>query len=250
MPGPRIVWLSGCSGAGKTFLADYLERVPARADAFTHVDGDALMFSAEPADRELTANFRAAFAYWFKEEPAPPHLWQPYYAAACARARAAAAAAAAADAGSGACLGGAGVSLTVFPREVRDFLRAELPEHVFILLRVPPDELVRRARQRFAAYAEARGQSPAEAWAALHGGAALTDAVFERSTRDIMRGLQPLGDDELRAGRSHELVVGDDGAPWHALHALLGLPPPPAAVPVAEIAEINYARFRAYAVQV
>ena len=129
-------------------------------------------------------------------------------------------------------------------------MRAELPNHVFILLRVSPEELLRRARQRFAAYAEARGQTPAAAWAALNGGEALTDAVFERSTRDIMRGLQPLHDDELRAGRSHELAVGDDGAPWRALHALLGLPPPPDAVPVADIAEVNYARFRANAVQV
>jgi hypothetical protein len=48
--------------------------------------------------------------------------------------------------------------------------------------------------------------------------------------------------------------VGDGAAAgaalWAALHGMLGLPPPPADVPVDAIADVNYARFRASAVQV
>lgn len=222
----RTVWLSGNSGAGKTFTGDYLERVC----GFTHVDGDAAAFSPDAAERALFAEFVKAFDFWFRGEPAPPALWHAYLERQCAAARAAHAAGAA----------DVVVSLTVYHREARDFLRAQLPAHDFVVLRCGADELVRRARVRYAEYAAVCGQTVAVCYEASHG-EPFSDAAFDAQTRRIMRGLQLLAPDEARA---HEIDV-TDCAPWRALHALLGLPPPPECVPVAEIARVNYARFRA-----
>ena len=222
----RTVWLSGNSGAGKTFTGDYLARVC----GFFHVEGDAAAFSTDPADRALFGEFVKAFEFWFKSAPAPPALWQPYFDRQIAAVRAAHAAGHA----------DVVVSLTVYHREVRDYVRAALPTHDFILLRCDADELVRRARVRFQKYAEVCGQT-FEACFETQNKEPYTDAAFDAATRRIMHGLQPLEPDEVR---THELDV-TSGAPWGALHALLGLPPPPEVIPLDEIAETNYARFRA-----
>ena len=228
----RVVWLSGNSGAGKTFTGDYLERCA----GFTHVDGDELYWSSAPGEKELFSNLIKAFDFWFENKPAPVDLWHPYFQHVIAKVRATTAVHA------DVC-----ISLTVYHRETRDFLRAHLPEHTFVLLRVSAPELIRRARVRFAEYAKSRGQTFERAFEQAHGLAAgsFSDADFDARTLAIMRGLQPLAADEARC---HELDA-DDGAPWAALHALLGLPPPPVTIPLEEIADVNYARFRAHAPQ-
>jgi len=228
-PPPLTVWLSGNSGAGKTFVGDYLARVC----SFHHVEGDAAMFSSDAAQRAEFASFVQAFDHWFKGEPAPPALWHAYLERQVAAVRAARAAGQRAH---------VVVSLTDYHREARDFLRAQLPDHDFIVLRCGPEELVRRARVRFGEYAAVCGQSVAACFEANYK-EPFSDAAFEAQTRRIMRGLQPLAPDEVRA---HELDV-TDGAPWRALHALLGLAPPPqdSEIPYKEIARTNYARFKA-----
>lgn len=225
---PLVVWLSGNSGAGKTFTGDAL----AATAGFTHLDGDELMWSKVPAEQAIWADLVKSFSYWFEGEAAPPALWQPFYALQCARVRAALAA------------GSARVvlSLTVYHRETRDFIRAALPEHVFVLLRCGREELVRRARVRFAEYAASRGESVAQAFEHAHR-APYSDAAFEAQTLSIMRGLMPLEPDERGC---HELDV-TDGRPWAPLFALLGLGAPPASVPAEEIAAVNYARFKRHA---
>ena len=220
------LWLSGNSGAGKTFTGDYL----ARCCGFTHVEGDEGAFSTDAAARALFGEFVKAFEFWFRGEKAPPELWHAYLERQCAAVRAARAAGRA----------DVVVSLTIYHREARDFVRAQLPDLEYVVLRCDAAELVRRARVRFAEYAAVCGQS-VEACFEAHHKEPFSDAAFEAQTRRIMRGLQPLEPDEVRV---HEIDV-TDGAPWRALHALLGLAPPAGAVPVDEIARINYARFRA-----
>jgi len=231
MPG-HVVWLSGNSGAGKTFTGDYLERCA----GFKHIDGDELYWSTTSEEKGLFASLVKAFNFWFEGNPAPIELWHPYFHSVLSRVRAASAA------HTDVC-----ISLTVYHRETRDFLRAQLPEHTFVLLRVSAPELIRRARVRFTEYAKSRGQPFNIAFEQAHGmpAGSFSDAEFDTRTLSIMRGLQPLAADEEHC---YELDA-DDGAPWTALHALLGLPPPPATIPVEEIAEVNYARFRAHAPQ-
>lgn len=230
-PGPTrslVVWLSGNSGAGKTFTGDAL----AHLAGFAHIDGDELMWSQEPTEKALWGGLIAAFGHWFEGRPAPAELWQPLYALQCARVRAALAA------GHPRVV----VSLTVYHRETRDFLRRELPEHVYVLLRCGREELVQRARTRFAEYAASRGETVAAAFERAHG-KPYSEAGWLEMTHSIMRGLMPLESDEVGC---HELEV-TDGAPWRALYGLLGLGEPPAEVPTAAIAAINYARFKKHA---
>ena len=137
---PRTVWLSGNSGAGKTFTGDYLARVC----GFFHVDGDAAFFSGDADAKACFSEFVKAFDFWFKSESAPSALWQPHLARQCAAVRAARAAGHA----------DVVVSLTVYHREARDFLRAQLPEHDFVLLRCGADELVRREQHEPVARAD------------------------------------------------------------------------------------------------
>ncbi len=224
----RIVWLSGNSGAGKTFTGDFL----AMCAGFEHIDGDELMWSEAPEDKRLWGGLVASFAHWFEGRAAPPEQWQPVYALQCARARAALAAGRA----------NVVVSLTAYHRETRDFLRQQLPELVYIQLRCSREELVARARARFAEYAASRGETVAAAYERTHG-APYSEAAWLKQTHDIMRGLMPV---EAGERGCHELDV-TDGRPWRALYALLGLGEPPADVPVAAIAAVNYARFKKHA---
>jgi gluconate kinase len=229
-PAPLVVWLSGNSGAGKTFTGDALQALA----GFHHLDGDELMWSQDPAEKALWAGLVAAFAHWFEGRPAPPEQWQPLFALQCARVRAALAAGHARVV----------VSLTVYHRETRDYLRAHLPGHVFVLLRCGREELVRRARVRFAEYAASRGESIAAAYEHAHG-APYSEEAWLQGTHAIMRGLMPLAAEERGC---HEVDV-TDGRPWRALYAVLGLgqAPEDAAVPVEQIAAVNYARFKRHA---
>jgi len=223
-----VVWLSGNSGAGKTFTGDALQLLA----GFTHLDGDSASQSQDPTDKALWANLIASFGFWFEGRSAPPHLWQPFYALQCARVRAELA------------TGRTRVvlSLTVYHRETRDFIRGLLPEHIFVLLRCSREELVRRARVRFAEYAASNGETLAQAYERSHG-APYSEAAWLEMTLSIMRGLMHLEPDE---GGCHEVDVSD-GSPWRSLFALLSLGEPPSEVPVKEIAEINYARFKKHA---
>lgn len=222
----RTVWLSGNSGAGKTFTGDYLERMC----GFFHVEGDAGAFSTDPAERALFVQFVKAFEFWFRSEPAPPEFWHAYLEHQCALVNAARAAG----------REDVVVSLTVYHREARDFIRAQLPDHEYIILQCDANELVRRARIRFAEYAAVCGQTFEECFVSQYK-EPYSDAAFEAQTRRIMRGLQPLEPDEAR---THVIDV-TEGSPWSELHSLLGLPEPSDAIPVEEIARINYARFKA-----
>jgi gluconate kinase len=222
------VWLSGNSGAGKTFTADAL----AVLAGFEHIDGDELSWSQDPAHKALWAGLVASFSHWFEGRPAPPQQWQPFYALQCARVRAALAAGAP----------NVVVSLTVYHRETRDFLRSQLPELIYVQLQCGREELVSRARTRFAEYAASRGETVAQAFEHAHK-APYTEAAWLEMTLSIMRGLMPLQADEAGC---HELEV-TDGHPWRALFALLQLGEPPAEVPIKAIAEINYARFKKHA---
>ena len=226
----RIVWLSGNSGAGKTFTGDYLSLFC----GFTHIDGDALSRSTNPADLALFANLVKAFDYWFESKTAPPDLWHLYYLRQCAASREAA------------LIGDADVviSLTVYHRETRDFIRAQLPDLTFIVLAVSKPELLRRARVRFAEYAKAKNQPFDRAYETAMGlsEGTFSDAFFDSQTLSITRGLQPLEQDEVQCYE----IDASDGAPWSQLHEILGLVgrPVPTQIEIDQIAAVNYERFK------
>ena len=224
--GKLIVWLSGNSGAGKSFTGDYL----ARYAGFFHVDGDALSRSQVPEERQLFANLVKAFGSWFEEQSAPRELWEPYYSFMCDRVRETLVE-----------YDKVVISLTVYHRETRDFIRQKLPEHLFILLRCSKGELIRRARVRFSEYAKSRDKSFQEAWEEQHR-ESFSEEKFDTKTLYIMRGLQPIHSDE---NLCYEVDVSN-GAPWEQLHSILNLPLPSTEnISIEEIAAINYNRFQA-----
>eukprot|EP01060_Flectonema_neradi_P035251 TRINITY_DN6431_c0_g1_i1.p1 TRINITY_DN6431_c0_g1~~TRINITY_DN6431_c0_g1_i1.p1 ORF type:complete len:292 (+),score=61.84 TRINITY_DN6431_c0_g1_i1:46-876(+) len=78
----QIVWLTGMSGAGKTFTGDYL----CKEHGFIHVDGDAAFLSGDPKDQQMVADVHKAFAFWLKnEEEDDKSKWTPYFDSLCKR---------------------------------------------------------------------------------------------------------------------------------------------------------------------
>ena len=81
----KIYWLTGISGAGKTFLGDYLEEYC----GFLHVDGDTLLVAKDEKSMQLASDLRKSFfEYIFLEKRAPDELWKPYFRALCEGVRA------------------------------------------------------------------------------------------------------------------------------------------------------------------
>ena len=77
----QIVWLTGLSGAGKTYTADYLNK----EQGFIHVDGDNAFLSNDPVDQDNVSKLHKAFAGWFKEEECDPEEWTPFFDKLCKR---------------------------------------------------------------------------------------------------------------------------------------------------------------------
>jgi gluconate kinase len=225
---PAVVWISGISGAGKTFMGDYL----AYMSGFYHIDGDSFAHSSEPNERQLFQSLIEAFyKHWFLGLEAPEELWHPYLLHQFERIRTA--------------LGQnehVVISLSVYHRQVRDFIRMHFPQHCFILLQCNEEELLRRAKVRFAKYADANGKSVEEMYEDLYK-EAYSEAKWQARTLNIHRGMQPLEADETMC---HNVDVSDK-QPYNQIHMLLGLSPPASEIPVDEIAAMNYDRFKSSA---
>ncbi|HRI66399.1 MAG TPA: AAA family ATPase [Polyangium sp.] len=224
----RTVFISGCPGSGKSFLGDYLETMC----GFSHVDGDIFILSKESRHVELKNNlFEAHINYWIEKKSAPRELWQPYYQELFGLVEKAH------EKNSNVV-----VSAVVLQREVRDYLRAQLPNHIFILLVVSENELVERRLRRLRAIAESQKKNMAQAYKDMFNDSYSDDTYLKR-TQKVLQGLQPIENDEVL---SFTIDAGTDEK-YKSLHEALQLPPPQPVIPVEDIASINYERWkRAY----
>jgi gluconate kinase len=224
----RTVLMSGCPGSGKSFLGDYLEMMC----GFSHVDGDIFILSKEPAHVELKNNlFKAHIHYWIEKKSAPSELWKPYYQELFGLVEKAH------EKNSNVV-----VSAVVLQREVRDYLRVQFPDHVFILLVLSENELVERRTKRLQAIAESQKTTLEQAYKDMFKDDYSTD-TYSKRTRKILEGLQPIENDEVL---SFTIDASTDEK-YTNLHDVLQLPPPQPVIPVEEIASINYERWkRAY----
>ena len=210
-------------------MGDYLAEVC----GFVHIDGDCCFRSQEPAQKELTANLvKCFYSYWFDEKVAPEELWKPYYqflfnlVKQVPENR------------------DIVISHSVFRRESREYLLQALGDNaVFILLSCSKDELISRAKVRFAVYAEGQGKSIEQCFSDVNNGAVYSEEKFAEVTINIMRGLQPIEADEQRSFTLN--VSSHDQTTFDNLHMLLSLPPAPSIdkIPFEKIAQANYARF-------
>ncbi|CAK9081096.1 Hypothetical protein SCF082_LOCUS38632, partial [Durusdinium trenchii] len=132
---PRVVCITGWSGAGKTFAGSYLERT----HGWSHLDGDRLLHQSDEQSQRLKEGLLKSFyQYWFKNLPAPPELWQPYcdeLARQCASQPSPLA-----------------LTFSVYRKEMRDYFRQVLPGITFLRLDCDPEVVISGSLQRLENY--------------------------------------------------------------------------------------------------
>ena len=148
--------ITAWSGVGKTTTGDFLGEYC----GFHHLDGDEDMRSPDAGCKEATAGLISSFNdYWFKDKDAPPELWHPYYSMLCDKC--AAAAQEHAD---------VVVSISVYRREVRDFLRNRMgalsadTELVILKLECDVDRVVESAIERLSGFMALSGKTVEDSW--------------------------------------------------------------------------------------
>jgi gluconate kinase len=227
---PMIIWLTGNSGAGKTFTGDYLGTI----QNFVHIDGDVVVEKSK--NEEKKKNFSdcvKAFDFWFEEKEAPKELWHPHFECLIKEAKE--------KTNNGK---NVVVSFTVYHRQVRDFLREKLPKLLFIHLICSKKELIRRAKVRFEQYVLSKDSSIEELFK-KHYNMEYSDENFEKVTIHIMRGMMDLEKDEIETGYYHTVNVDDGVTYFKKLHEILKLPfSENEKIPFEKIANINYERFK------
>eukprot|EP00732_Lithocolla_globosa_P004559 Lithocolla_globosa_v1_NODE_4281_length_1472_cov_13.410727.p1 type:complete len:231 gc:universal NODE_4281_length_1472_cov_13.410727:742-1434(+) len=223
-----LVWVSGCSGAGKSFTGDYLSVMA----GFTHIDGDYMFHSSDEEDKQKVKDLSTCFySYWFDEKPAPTSLWHPYYQNLFDRAKAEREKHPDKP---------VVITHSVYNRECRDHIRHVCGDGLkFIMLDCPEQELLRRHTERFAKVAEKNNKTVEELYETLHK-EPYTKEGFSEKTLKILRGLQPLQPDESKSFTLQ--VSSNDHTLFERLHRGLDLPPPSDNIPYKEIAAINYQR--------
>eukprot|EP01080_Neovahlkampfia_damariscottae_P010823 gene10823-3441_t len=228
----KLVWVSGCSGAGKTFTGDYLEVIC----GFKHIDGDYLFHSNSEEDKKLVENLRQAFfKYWFEEKESPEELWVPYYQKIFEKTR---------QYQKENPTKNVVISLSCYNRQSRDYIRNNLSKDIiYIMLECSKDELVNRAWERFVVYSKKNEKTPEEMFEVVFKKIYSKDE-FRNSTLDILRGLQPIEKDEKLCFALD--VSNKDRKVFEELHQLLDLKEVIEEIPIQKIKDLNYSRFQKY----
>lgn len=181
---------------------------------------------------------KAFYEYWFAEKEAPVELWHPYYQHIAKR------------------IDNANkfddenkataivVTLSVYNRECRDYIRRKWPHVVFIQLECNTEELVKRHIVRFKEYADAQGQSIEACFENVYKKPYSYDN-YRQVTLDILRGLQPIVHSDEPNCFTLDVSVHNH-ALFETLHRFLGLDPPrkEGDIRIQEIARKNYERFK------
>ena len=140
-----IVWITGRTTAGKTWLGDFLQHY----HGWVHVEGDKVLHTRR--DSAISKNLHAAFLeYWLKLKPAPFELWSDYYKNLCNQVL---------EIVNGKTESNIVVTFSTYPRLVRDFVREQIKEStgqdlIFILLEVSEEEYLKRSTIRLKDFVE------------------------------------------------------------------------------------------------
>ena len=193
-----LLWVCGQSGCGKTTAGEGLRT----SRGFAHFDGDvwasggdpllqtgipdAAMMANASADaverRALFAELGATFGDMFEGKSVELERWLPFHRAICQAVRAAWLASDKSMV----------VSFSVYRRDVRDFIRAQLPEVRFVVLDDVAGGAARRKLRQVLAAAEAANQTLAEFLSKFPGweDGVTEEALLERLQK-IQRGFEP-----------------------------------------------------------
>lgn len=203
-----IVWVTGCTTSGKTWLGDFLQYY----HGWVHAEGDKLVHSK--ADSEISKNVMTAFLeYWMKSKEAPFELWSKYYQNLC-------------DQVHEIYREKQNISIVVtfstYPRVVRDYVREQIKkstgqELIFILLDVSREEYLTRSVVRLMDFVKTAGRTIEDLWEKNENMNKL-GAYSEQRLKDyflkedFIQGLEPLREDEansftIDANENHVHVV-------------------------------------------
>ena len=148
-----IVWITGPTTAGKTWLGDFLQHY----HDWTHVEGDKVLHTRK--DSRTSKNLYAVFhEYWLKSKPAPFELWSEYFKNLCNEV---------VEIMNDKKVSNIVVTFATYPRLVRDFLREQIKEStgqdlVFILLEVSEEEYLKRSAIRLKDFVKTSGSTMEE----------------------------------------------------------------------------------------
>lgn len=203
-----IVWLTGCTTSGKTWLGDFLQCY----HGYTHVEGDRRLFVER--DSEVSLNIvKAFYEYWFLGKEAPLELWVEYFQQLVDEAS---------DALKKDPDSNVVISFSTYPCVVRDFLRTEIKKKIgkeltFVALDVSFDEYVKRNIVRFKDFVKNSGKSLEEQWESNEkmkkiGSYSEDNLVKYFTDENLVRGMEPLDKNNpnnhtINANENHRHVV-------------------------------------------
>jgi gluconate kinase len=145
----RILWLAGCSSAGKTFTGDYLA-----TRGWHHIDGDMGNQSDDPKMIQMWKNLHVAMEAFMAKTEYKEEDWKPYYEFLVTQYK----------------LGIATGKDVVLSFAMCDsfgeceWLKKEVPGIEFFIIDVNMDEIVRRSLPRNKAFMIAAGTTVEEQW--------------------------------------------------------------------------------------
>jgi len=190
-----IVWLTGCTSAGKTWLGDFLQHY----HNWIHIDGDRRIVLQ--MEEEVTTNlFKSFYEYWFEYKEAPLELWVPYFQELCDRI---------AEAHKVNPASNIVLSFSTYPRVVRDFVRKEVKkltgeDLTMILLEMSKDDYVRRQKDKLQQWLKGMNKTVEQVWEEHDAFKGLGEYSEENLTKYYqqakeMKGLEPIQADEANS---------------------------------------------------
>lgn len=186
----KLYWITGRSGAGKTFLSDYLQDYC----GFLHIDGDSLLVSTDAQSIRLaTGVYKAFYEHIFLGTRAPDELWKEYFQHFVRAVKAVVDMDPSRD---------IVVSFSTYPVYIRDFLRKEFrsigKEVLFLILNIEEGPCLERMAGRLTAYVEVQGITKEQFWLATYK-EDYSRANFEEKMGHILKGFEPKGINEKQA---------------------------------------------------
>ena len=145
-----IVWITGRTTAGKTWLGDFLQHY----HGWVHVESDEVMNTSK--DSTITKNLFAAFEYWFKLKPAPFELWSEYYKNLCNQV---------VEIVNGKNESNIVVTFATYPRLFNEQIKESTEQDlIFILLQVSEEEYLKRSAIRLKDFMKTSGSTMEDFW--------------------------------------------------------------------------------------
>jgi len=187
-----IVWLTGSTSAGKTWLGDFLRHY----HDFNHIDGDKALAIYFSSGTDFVKNLYKSFEeYWFDYKEAPLELWVPYYKDLCDQI---------AECYQKTPEKSIVLSFSTYPRVVRDYVREEIKrltgeDLIMIFLDMSKEDYARRQYAKLLEWCRTQKTTIQQVW---EDSFKLPGKYTEEGIRKFyqearqMKGLEPIQADE------------------------------------------------------